>query len=276
MTLILSPHYDDAIFSMGAEIARLSQTQKIIVATVFTNNAETSSRSQENLNAFAGLQNVELLDLGFTDAPLRSEIYRTGRGLLFDHQPECIEQVGKLVGTLSNLASMHQIGRIYAPFAVGEHVDHLITFAAAVEFVTAGSAVSADSGASLTFYVDQPYVEIPGALAARKDWVSGAVRNWKELSLTMFSGESFLAKLLTPEQQFELSNLDHADRFLESAPLELRKYVKRVSGPEIQDLRGRIKAYGSQEVFWPAWVQSGATQLQGLPLEETFLDLVTS
>ena len=273
MTLILSPHYDDAIFSMGAELARLSQTQKIIVATVFTKNAETSSRSPENRNAFAGLRNVELLDLGFTDAPLRSEIYRTGRGLLFDHQPECIEQVGKLVGTLSNLASMHQIGRIYAPFAVGEHVDHLITFAAAVAFVTAESD---GFRTSLTFYVDQPYVEIPGALAARKDWVSGAVRNWKELSLTMFSGESFLAKLLTPEQQFELSNLDHADRFLESAPLELRKYVKRVSGPEIQDLRGRIQAYGSQEVFWPAWVQSGATQPQCLPLEETFLDLVTS
>lgn len=234
---------------MGATLLNRARNERCLVLTVFTENSETQTRQNENEAALSGLENIEVRNLGFDDAPIRNKAYRSGRGLLFNHQPEFKETVGKLERELLAIVGRESVSDIYAPLAVGEHVDHLIVFEAAM-------SLAASEHLKLWFYLDQPYAEIPFALDTRLNWLKHGQRNWPTISQSFFSKESFLSRLLSREQRDELSQIQTAARFDQKRDISLERASVKPSREVISEIRTRIKHYKSQEVFWPTWVNN--------------------
>lgn len=178
--MYLSPHLDDAVLSCGGLMHHQIQAgTTVLVVTIF---AGTPSRDE--LSAFAARL---LADSGhLTDAVTarRREDERAARLLGAAHlhleYPDAIYRFGDssflylcdddLFGTIhpsdralisritEDIAKLHASleATIYAPLAVGSHVDHQLVREAAL-------ALRSDSHA-LVFYEDYPYVETPGAL----------------------------------------------------------------------------------------------------------------
>lgn len=195
----LSPHLDDAVLSCGGAIARhAAEGEPVQVITVVTEDVEDGAilspfaqdlhrqwghprrpfglRRVEDLAAFT-LLGAETRHLDYLDA-----IYRTdGRGqwtvtdnaTLFGEvssaDPLAGEGMVLLAERLAGLLAPPGEQALYAPLAVGRHVDHQIVHAAARWLQERGYGVG--------FYEDYPYAEKPGAVEAALD-AAGAAR-WR-------------------------------------------------------------------------------------------------
>lgn len=165
--LVLSPHRDDAAFSCGLLLAKLvSASIPLRIANVCTvsdyapyanlaNSVDltadiTRLRAAEDFMFAMQLQHdfnsehqqVELLDLGWKDAPLRHTIATEdvlGAGMV---PPD---EVARLVAVFRSLAPARVV---LAPLALGGHMDHRLVRLAAID---------AWSGSDLVFYEDLPY-----------------------------------------------------------------------------------------------------------------------
>ena len=191
----VSPHFDDAIFSCGGTIARqVARDERALVVTVCTGRASSDVASSDGARAashargdaplavFENLQRRRSEDqqamnllgvdwrwLGEDDAIVRDRRYRslpraTGRPFRRD-----AAVVRRLVDALSELP-LADGARIYLPLAVGNHVDHQLTFAAGVVL-----AIDAAFCHDVLFYEDIPYALIPHALPQR---LSRLARPW--------------------------------------------------------------------------------------------------
>lgn len=148
--IVLSPHLDDAAFSLGAAMALAAAAGEAVhVVNVFTRYAGAAAmrrREQEDLAAMLAVgPRARSTPLGFDDAPLRKEhaahgLYRP-HGLLPDDHP--------MVDRLSLALEPHLDGGIcFVPLAVGGHVDHLVLLHAALRLMQPGATC---------FYEDLPY-----------------------------------------------------------------------------------------------------------------------
>jgi LmbE family N-acetylglucosaminyl deacetylase len=179
--IFLSPHYDDIALSCGGTASRIAEAGgRPEVALIFGDHpdpAQPMTEFAESLHRQWGLDANQVIAgrraeeatasraIG-TEArflPFRDAIYR-GRRYLGDDQlfgtPATDESdlPGAIIDAL-------ELGggtvRIYAPLAVGFHVDHQHAFRAGLEL--------AGRGIEVWFYEDLPYALLPGARDRRTE-----------------------------------------------------------------------------------------------------------
>ena len=173
MVLCLSPHLDDAAFSAGAYIAKLTAAgESVVVATVFTATVlrpegfalrcQTDKgygvevdymavRRAEDVEA-CGILGAEVEHWGFAEAPHRG--YESAREL-FDGLHESVAEQKlsiQLVERIREAIGVFQPSQILYPIGAGDHVDHLLLIMA-VDLVR-----GAYPEMSWWQWYDQPYV----------------------------------------------------------------------------------------------------------------------
>ena len=180
--LFLSPHYDDIALSTGATVRLLAdngRTPEVIVAFGSEPDpAEPLSSFAQTLHRQWGVtadaviatrqaeERAATARLGATTSvlPFRDAIYR-GHHYLSDDDlfgtPAATEASlpGDIVAALGLGQDAVPVTRVYAPLAIGRHVDHQLAF-------LAGHALAA-RGWDVWFYEDIPYALAPGAFDTR-------------------------------------------------------------------------------------------------------------
>jgi len=185
LVVVLSPHLDDAVFSLGGAIASCTrQAGKVTILTIFAGiptrlpqvgrhfhdkynlppNIVTLRRCEDvRAASVVGAQTVHLNHL---DAIYR---HRDGDGsflsmrdvLSADMNMEA-DLVSDVMQALTNCAAMLHADIVCVPLGIGGHIDHLITREAAERWVASKST----HHTVLQFYEDFPYVA-----RATGDWL---------------------------------------------------------------------------------------------------------
>ncbi len=180
--LFLSPHYDDIPLSTGATVRRLAdrglRPETLVVFGSEPDREQPLSTFAQRMHEVWGLsadqvissrfaeESAAAVSLGATSRvlPFRDAIYR-GHVYLSDDDlfgvPAATDSSlpHEIVESLQLEESPDAGTRIYAPLAVGMHVDHQLVHQAA--------AVLALSGWDVWFYEDIPYALKPHALEVR-------------------------------------------------------------------------------------------------------------
>lgn len=184
--LYLSPHFDDAALSCGGQIAmHAAAGEAVVVANVFGGKPDYTAMSpfaqQIHARPHAGADPVAerwqeeqeaLTILGaaerrgrYLDCIYRHEaagrrwLYASEAALFGPVDPAEAPLVDELAKEIAGWAGPPAEARIYAPLAVGNHVDHQVVHRAAELLRQRGFAV--------WFYEDYPYVvRAAGALEA--------------------------------------------------------------------------------------------------------------
>ena len=168
--LALSPHLDDAVFSAGAALAaRADAGWRVSVATVFTANVARPQgfalacqldkglgaevdymalRRGEDVRACAVL-GVEPIHLPLLEAPHRGY---DSPAALFGPPRSDDPAAALLVSTLADLLASHAPEEVWAPRALGGHVDHVL-----VHRAVRGALPAAE----LRWWTDWPYADRP-------------------------------------------------------------------------------------------------------------------
>ena len=150
LTLFLSPHLDDAALSCPTCIQR----RKAVIATVFTEPQHRQRRAEDR--RAAKILGATPVHLGFDDAPFRSTDYRDFMGIVFGRATEYRGTRRRVASAIESLVASHQPATVFAPLAVGNHVDHRMVRDAALSVV---------APSKLWFYEDRPYAFIPEQVA---------------------------------------------------------------------------------------------------------------
>lgn len=192
--IILAPHYDDFILSLGGlagiwkinnaeaeEAVVFSQTNFINDKTgSFDNSVEniakiSAIRYQEELKAVANLGKIKISSLGFLDASARGlkEVVGGANSLNFNEPDR--EILNNLAKKISSYLS--QPLQLFVPLAIRFHQDHLLVKKA---FLLALKQ-SKKPVAEIFFYEDLPY-----ANANKKDWrpINDFIKTNKLITLT--------------------------------------------------------------------------------------------
>jgi LmbE family N-acetylglucosaminyl deacetylase len=180
--ILLSPHYDDIALSIGgttrllalagtdAQIALIngSEPDPNAPLTAFAEELHTawgfgprevvSSRRAEEAAAAATL-GVRDVYLPFHDAIYRGERYVSNSDLFGAPKADEADLHQAIIATLGLPATADGSVRIYAPCAIGFHVDHQHAFLAGVAL--------ARQGWEVWFYEDLPYALKPGSRDTR-------------------------------------------------------------------------------------------------------------
>jgi LmbE family N-acetylglucosaminyl deacetylase len=172
----LSPHMDDAVLSCGGAIAaRVVRGERVVVVTMCTCQPGYVSRYAEAHHRDSALSNeeavpvrrredqaamhllgAEYLWLGMQDAIYRlPESYNSDEALFGVLRDEEV-MVNTLISALLKVFSGCREAILYAPLAVGSHVDHQLARFGARSLEKAGLCVG--------YYEDIPYVLNDGAL----------------------------------------------------------------------------------------------------------------
>jgi len=154
-TLFVSPHFDDVAWSCVAHVRASRQQGRVLVATVFGHGQTV--RQQEDARAMA-LLGCEPLAFPFHDAPERLGVAPSFASLLLTRYEREPHDRQALVRVLRDLVARESITHVVFPLGVGGHVDHRVTHSAQDAWQAAPS---------ISFYEDQPYAQVRGALAAR-------------------------------------------------------------------------------------------------------------
>ena len=188
--IYLSPHLDDVVLSCGGLIRKRTLAgERVLVVTLFA-----GIPSYEHLSAFArflhllwgrhpdpmGYRRQEdraavshlgavPLHLDFLEAIYRAPprfLYRSNRALFGAIHPKDEELHVELTSAIAEVAGQQGKPLLYAPLAVGHHVDHQIARRAA-DFLRRREY-------PVTYYEDFPYVEeeeaLLLALGDREEW----------------------------------------------------------------------------------------------------------
>jgi LmbE family N-acetylglucosaminyl deacetylase len=206
--VVVSPHADDAVWSLGGRIAAWRAAGALVtVVTVFDGAGDTACESQqpadwraiaepatrhaEDVAALAELDVVGM-SVGWPEAALRTDDDRTFR------YPARLRVFGppherdlalprSLADVLAGLCDSHAV--LHGPLAAGRHVDHVL--------VRRAIDLLADAGREVRYYEDFPYRLRPadhaGLVATFESvetarWLRAARRYVSQVS-TMFGAE---------------------------------------------------------------------------------------
>jgi LmbE family N-acetylglucosaminyl deacetylase len=180
--LFLSPHYDDIALSVGGSVAKLSDAgRRVEEAILFSAEPDPAApltpfaaamhagwglapdeviagRRREETTA-AALLGMEVRLLPFQDAIYRGERYLDNADLFGPVASDEADLPAKIARALASTDRPDAGRRLYAPLAIGGHVDHQLAFAAGIDL--------ARSGHEVWFYEDLPYALKPANRAAR-------------------------------------------------------------------------------------------------------------
>ncbi len=188
--LYLSPHLDDVVLSCGGLIRKQALAgERALVVTLFAGIPSyerlspfarflhllwgrhpdpVGHRRQEDRAALSRL-GADPLHLDFLEAIYRGPqkfLYRSNRALFGTIHPQDEGLYLELASAIEEVAKRQGKPLLYAPLAVGHHVDHQIARRAADSLRQRGCLV--------TYYEDFPYVEreeaLLLALGAREEW----------------------------------------------------------------------------------------------------------
>ena len=161
--VVLSPHLDDAVFSVGGTIAEtIARGGAACVVTFFTDGPPLESVSEE-FRVFADYESRRAEDeaalgelgashrwLGFVERAFREPRLARPRNVF--HTPPSIDEFSNLQSmrsTIRGLLAEFPDARFLAPLGVGNHFDHAEVFVA-----SALEKTSDDPGPRLSFYED--------------------------------------------------------------------------------------------------------------------------
>jgi LmbE family N-acetylglucosaminyl deacetylase len=177
-SIVLSPHLDDAALSCGGLIAAaVAAGERVLVVTICSAAPDpagpfnplasqlhqdwrlaadevVTARLREDAAALAVL-GAETRYLGELDCIYRLPDAYDSSTALFGAPHPADPLLPRLRAAFAALAAEFPAARFYAPLAVGEHVDHQLTFSAAADLP------------NLSFYEDFPYAIRDGALERR-------------------------------------------------------------------------------------------------------------
>ncbi len=188
--LYLSPHLDDVVLSCGGLIRKQTLAgERVLVVTLFAGIPSyeclspfarflhllwgrhpdpVAHRCREDRAALSRL-GADPLHLDFLDALYRESprfLYRSNRALFGAIDPKDERLHVELASAIEEVAKRQGRPLLYAPLAVGHHVDHQIARRAADSLRRRGYPV--------TYYEDFPYVEeeeaLLLALGDREEW----------------------------------------------------------------------------------------------------------
>lgn len=189
--LFLSPHYDDIPLSAGATVRLLADNGRTPETLIvfgsepdhtrplssfaqamhedwgFTAREVIASRRAEEAAAAELLGAMECV-LPFRDAIYRENHYLSDDDLFGDPADAERELPARIAASLDLPDQPDADARVYAPLAVGRHVDHQVVYRAAI--------LLAAKGWDVWFYEDMPYALKQGAFAARIAEISAATR----------------------------------------------------------------------------------------------------
>lgn len=175
--LILSPHLDDAILSLGGSMAAWSDAGAVVTAlTVFTADAPEKGPDSEIVNAMHKLWNlgenpyatrrrediaaIEVVSSSYVHGNLDDCIYRQAEGgsslypteaSVYSAAPASAEAIyGPLKELISTWLRKFNPRLVLSPLGIGQHVDHFITSEVFRE-------ISRDSGYDVALYEEIPY-----------------------------------------------------------------------------------------------------------------------
>lgn len=165
--IVLSPHFDDAVCSVGAAIAARADAGDDIVVVTVCGVVADADRADGDVRACA-IVGARAMHLGVADAPLRGHV-ESYAGLCLIDDDDAI--VGAMQATIANAittvaAEGDDAGgdvEVWAPLGVGAHVDHRAVYAAALALPM-----------PVAFYEDRPYARARGAVAQRWDSLGAA------------------------------------------------------------------------------------------------------
>ncbi len=156
---ILSPHRDDAAFSLSVALSYWSKLQlKLKVVNFFTRSeyapralstytsTVSALRRREDRSALSALDlgiRIEALDL--LDAPLR---YGVSAHAICRPETAALQSVSEIEDLGRRIRQYFIRGLVLAPLALGDHVDHL---------AVSSAALSNSVDHKLGFYEDLPY-----------------------------------------------------------------------------------------------------------------------
>lgn len=213
--IFLSPHYDDIALSCGGTAALLSvEGRQPEVALIFgsppdpdvplTSFAESLHEEWglDSRQVIAGRRNEEALAavilgttdtfLPFHDAIYRGERYLSNEGIFGAVAPDEATLSVAIIDVLRLEAGERSTTRLYAPLAIGNHVDHQIAFAA-------GQRLSAD-GWDVWFYEDLPYALKPGSREGRFSEADAVLRVAGVIDVTATWEQKISAIMAYPSQ----------------------------------------------------------------------------
>src|SRR5437879_857648 len=123
-SVYLSPHLDDVAMSCPARILRdRDEGRRVLVVTLFTKgHPEENSRKKEDRSAMQCL-GADHAWLDLLDAPWHDSYYRSFRTIFLGRD----RRDPSVFPALETLIKRTSPARIYAPLAVGTHVDHRLT-----------------------------------------------------------------------------------------------------------------------------------------------------
>lgn len=208
--LVLSPHPDDAVWSLGGRIADwIRAGRPVTVLTVFDGTtagpappgrwravADPALRRRED-EAAVGRLGARRHSLGLIDAALRRREdgeprYTSLIRVFGSMHPADSDLIGRIRAGVLGLAG--DGGTVYAPLAAGRHVDHCLVRA----------AVEDTPQLRLRFYEDFPYQISAGAHAglvpyytevSAGDWLAGALEYRSQVK-ALFGSSAALARAL--------------------------------------------------------------------------------
>jgi len=185
--IFLSPHYDDIALSCGGTAAVLSAAGRTPeVALIFGDHPDPdqpltgfaqqlhkqwgmgaaeviSGRRAEERMASVALGTCDRF-LPFRDAIYRGERYLSDDDLFGPVKSDEADLAGKIIDELRLCADGASNTRIYAPLAIGHHVDHQHAYLAGLELIRRGWEV--------WFYEDLPYGLKPANVDARREQIA--------------------------------------------------------------------------------------------------------
>jgi LmbE family N-acetylglucosaminyl deacetylase len=188
--IFLSPHYDDIPLSAGATVRLLADRgftpETLVVFGTEPDPAQSLSTFATDMHTIWGLDAGEVVAhrqseeraaaeilgsmtgvLPFRDAIYRGHVYLSDDDLFGEPAASEVDLPEAIMAAL-NLGNHPDPGvRIYAPLAIGRHVDHQIVFQAAARL--------AETGWDVWLYEDIPYALKPGALERRLAEVGNTV-----------------------------------------------------------------------------------------------------
>ncbi|MBU1172172.1 MAG: PIG-L family deacetylase [Proteobacteria bacterium] len=199
--VVISPHLDDAVLSVGALIARLvAEGRRVEVWTIFTHPPKSTklakdrrgfgdyiTRRAEDERALArlgaGYRWLDFSERIWGEPSLSSawHVFRTPPSAAFFANSQTLTQT--IVSLLNDSAAT-----VYVPLGIGNHYDHV-----EVAFASLKGLLECSAFDRLRFYEDVPYAFAAGCrrrhfIARQKKWRTWAAPVWASPILGWFFG----------------------------------------------------------------------------------------
>ncbi|MFX0100812.1 MAG: PIG-L deacetylase family protein [Candidatus Hodarchaeota archaeon] len=178
--VFISTHLDDAVESCGGLIAKLSSAgESVEVSTVYSakpdineippslkDYANYDERLEEDKNAMEVL-GVKASHMNYLERPFNKPYYQKLHHILIspDEGLDGYMRVDDLAADIINLLESPDVRCVYAPLAIGNHVDHMTVFLASLKALESTAKFD-----TIHFYEDS--YAFAGNPVRKKHWVA--------------------------------------------------------------------------------------------------------